>query len=141
MSTTRLSEKVNSMNVRQDDFGMPPAIAPNAIDNIIEMVGLDEPDFLAELIDTFLGEADTLFEQIPQAVVDGDWETIQRIAHSMKSSTATFSAYHMADLCSELEMATMKPIPATELSLLTEKIIHEYGRVRAALKAEKEKLQ
>jgi HPt (histidine-containing phosphotransfer) domain-containing protein len=104
-----------------------------AIENLREMVGGDET-FLAELIDTFIGEAPQMLADMRQSVEEGDAELLQRAAHSFKSNSAEFGAMALSDLCRELE----KMGKNGKLEGVTEKINRietEYEPVKAALKA------
>lgn len=60
-------------------------------------------DFIAELVDTFLGEAPSLITQMRSALACQDTDIFRRAAHSMKSNAATFGAMELSELAKELE--------------------------------------
>lgn len=78
------------------------AIDQAALASLYEVAGGD-PAFVAEMIDAFLVEASELLETLQAAVAANDATALRRPAHSLKSSSATFGAMAMADLCQRLE--------------------------------------
>lgn len=81
---------------------MRPAVDPAAVDRLLEMTGGD-PEFLAELIDTFLEDGAAQLEALRAAVTAGDAEAALRPAHSLKSNSASMGAERLADLSRALE--------------------------------------
>jgi CheY-like chemotaxis protein/HPt (histidine-containing phosphotransfer) domain-containing protein len=84
--------------------GEPSAavLDPKALDRLQGMVSGD-PEFLAELIDTFLEDTPQLLADMGRAVDAGDAAGLALAAHSLKSNSANFGATALADLCRELE--------------------------------------
>jgi len=78
-----------------------PVINITALDELKQMSG---PEFINELIDTFLDDAPGMLEEMNTAFAAGDTATFRRAAHSMKSNAATFGAGQLADLAKELEV-------------------------------------
>jgi histidine phosphotransfer protein HptB len=66
-----------------------------------ELMGVD---FLVELIDTYLQETGELIENLHQALAIGDYSLCGRIAHSIKSSSASLGAIGFSQQARELEM-------------------------------------
>jgi HPt (histidine-containing phosphotransfer) domain-containing protein len=73
----------------------------SAFESLKEMTG---PDFIGELIDTFLEDAPKLIKELETALAAGDAESFRRAAHSLKSNAASFGALHLSSLSKELEM-------------------------------------
>jgi PAS domain S-box-containing protein len=87
-----------------------------------------------EVITVFLDSATKLLAELRQALAQEDARTLERAAHSLKSSSATFGAMELSLLCRELEVIGR----AGTLDGAAEKVRrteHEFGRVRAALQA------
>ena len=78
------------------------AVDPAALDRLLEMTGGD-PEFLAELIDTFLEDGTAQLTALRDAVAAGDPEAAVRPAHSLKSNSASMGADQLADVCRALE--------------------------------------
>jgi signal transduction histidine kinase/DNA-binding response OmpR family regulator/HPt (histidine-containing phosphotransfer) domain-containing protein len=96
----------------------PPLLDPAAIDNLRQMVG-GEPEYLAELIDSFLEDAPTLLANMRGAIEKGDAAALRLNAHSLKSNTADFGAKELSELCKEMELAGKNGELAGTADLLT----------------------
>jgi CheY-like chemotaxis protein/HPt (histidine-containing phosphotransfer) domain-containing protein len=104
-----------------------------ALESLREMVGGD-PEFLVELIDTFLDDAPQLLADMGQAVEQGDAGGLRLAAHSLKSNSADFGAKALSALCKELEMMGK----AGALDGAVERVAQakaEYERVKTTLQA------
>src|ERR671932_423175 len=73
-----------------------------ALDALLETTGGDSA-FLADLIDTYLGDSVGLLAAMRQAIAIANAEELRRAAHSLKSNSASFGARTLASLCQELE--------------------------------------
>jgi histidine phosphotransfer protein HptB len=62
-----------------------------ALDNLLEMVGGD-PDFVDELVDTFLEDAPTQLAELRRAILAGDAAEAVRPAHTIKGNAASIGA-------------------------------------------------
>lgn len=51
----------------------------------------------------FLTQTPTLLRNLHDLIVTGDGMGIQKVAHSLKSSCAMVGAFHLSELCRELE--------------------------------------
>ena len=60
-------------------------------------------DFVAELVATYLDESRDLIAQIADAPEDEDPATLRRLAHSLKSSSASVGAVALAVRAAEIE--------------------------------------
>ena len=69
-----------------------------------ELGQLSGPEFVGELVDTFLDEAPKLIGQLRTARTAGDTEAFRRAAHSLKSNAATFGAHRMMEQARDLEL-------------------------------------
>jgi two-component system, sensor histidine kinase and response regulator len=97
-----------------------------------ELQGEGEPDILNELIELYLDEVPAQLEALGEAAQMGEAQSVERIAHSLKGSSANMGALRMEALCAELEEAGR----AEDLRAASEQISRlegEFGRVRAVL--------
>ncbi len=69
-----------------------------------ELRQISGPDFIDELVDTYLEDAPKLVLEMEAALEAKDAETFRRAAHSLKSNSATFGAMRLSNLAKELEM-------------------------------------
>ncbi len=104
-----------------------------ALGNLRELTG-DDPDFLAELIGTYVADAGCLLTAIRQALLVGDVPALRRAAHSLKSNSATFGATALAALCRELEEHAMSGGVNRAADLLAQ-VEAAYAEVEAAVRA------
>jgi HPt (histidine-containing phosphotransfer) domain-containing protein len=74
------------------------------LETLFESVGRD-PEFIAELIDTYLADAPVQLEALRKALAAGDIEAMVRPAHTLKSSSASLGALGLAERCRLLEHA------------------------------------
>ena len=92
------------------------------------------PEFVAELVDTFLEEAPGLLTELRSARADGDAERFRRAAHSLKSNGNTFGALQLAAMARELELEGLDADPARDAAAL-KALETVYARAAAELKA------
>ncbi|MGF1517180.1 MAG: response regulator [Nodosilinea sp.] len=94
----------------------PPATAGvdlTVLRDFAATVGGDSPDFLAEIILSYLNSTDQLLTDMTTAYCQQDWVALKRAAHTLKSSSATVSATDLAILCQALETALDTDLDAT----------------------------
>lgn len=116
-----------------------PVLQPNALDAIVEMIGLDDPEIVVDLIDTFLTDSQRQIEEMERTLVTGDYKTFHRAAHSMKSSSATFGALHLSKLCQQLENSAREQCADGACAELYAAVRAEHELVVAALRQERAK--
>jgi HPt (histidine-containing phosphotransfer) domain-containing protein len=74
------------------------------IEHLQEVLGSDSQAQLAELITIFLSHTGHFFSELEQASSQGRLDTLQHIAHTLKSSSANLGAIRLSRLCRELEL-------------------------------------
>ncbi len=70
--------------------------------------GLGEADFVREIVEVFLSEAPARLDAARAAFERGDLATVERTAHSLKSSAATLGGLRLAGVCEALEWAARR---------------------------------
>lgn len=95
--------------------------------------GLASP-LIERVITLYQQEATTMVEGISTALAMANLEQAFRLAHTLKSSSATIGAYALADIAKQIEQAA-KQQQATQFSMLVEKLHTEYQRLTAVLAA------
>ena len=73
-------------------------------DTFAQLKELMGADFITELIDTYIGETSGLVDQLQQALTGQDAAAFGRLAHSIKSSSASLGALVFSQQARELEM-------------------------------------
>jgi HPt (histidine-containing phosphotransfer) domain-containing protein len=110
-----------------------PVLDPTAIDRLSEMTGGD-PEFIRELIATYLEDAEVQLAAMRTAVDASSAEDLVRPAHSLKSNSASMGATDLAEMCRSLEADAR----AGQLDGTPERVAaaaSEFERVRVALTA------
>jgi HPt (histidine-containing phosphotransfer) domain-containing protein len=114
---------------------VPGVLDHTALDELMEMVGGD-PDFLTEMIDTFLEETPGLISDIQAAATAADAGALRRAAHTLKSNSLTFGAVRLGELSREIEERAARS-QIGDIGELIELVVEEYPAVAAALMTER----
>ena len=91
------------------------------------------PEFVAELVGTFLEEAPGMLADLRSARAANDGERFQRAAHSLKSNSQTFGARALGALAREIELRGMAADAAVD-ALALDALEAAYVRAAAALR-------
>jgi HPt (histidine-containing phosphotransfer) domain-containing protein len=110
-----------------------PAIDAEALDLLVEMIGPDEPAAILDLLDTYIEDSTRQIAEMQNAFVTGDFKTTQRMAHSMKSSSATFGALTLSKHCETLEHLARENCVAGSCARELQQVVAEHTRVLEAL--------
>jgi histidine phosphotransfer protein HptB len=105
----------------------------SALDELRAMTG-DDPALYAELLDTFLSDADLYLAELTAAT---DAAGLVRPAHSLKSNAMNVGATELAEVCRALEAdarADAVPDPSGRVAAIRS----ELARVRPAVAAERD---
>jgi HPt (histidine-containing phosphotransfer) domain-containing protein len=129
----------NTFQDSEMSAGNSPAISEAEFRALVEMVGADMPDVLVDLLDTYLDESAGLVGVITDGARKGDFSSILRPAHSLKSSSASMGAIRLSKLCADLESHLRGSLPGLNVPVQIQQIENEFARVQSALIAEKAK--
>ncbi|MGI9318170.1 MAG: response regulator, partial [bacterium] len=69
----------------------------------LEQLAGDDHGFLVEFIDTFLDGVPAMMGELKQSLDQGDSESFRRVAHTLKSNSASLGAARISALCKDLE--------------------------------------
>ncbi|WP_083886991.1 GAF domain-containing hybrid sensor histidine kinase/response regulator [Nodosilinea nodulosa] len=83
--------------------GRSPTVDWASLHALEQALGHNDPNFMADLIASYLESSDQLLAEMVTAEQRQDWATLQRVAHTLKSSSATIGAVPLSTLCQELE--------------------------------------
>ena len=67
------------------------------------LADLDDPDLVATLVDTYLGELDRRRAALREAAEGGDADGVRRVAHTLKSTSAIVGAEPLRELMHDIE--------------------------------------
>ena len=102
-----------------------------------ELQNADDPDLLQRVIKLYLMESPKIIARMTQAVQQGSLIETERMAHSLKSSSANVGATVLAHLSGDIYSAVRVADMRVARDLITALEL-EFARVQAALKAELE---
>ena len=102
------------------------------LDDLRALGGADDPGLLTELIELFLRDAPERIAEIEGALERGDAASLERAAHTLKSSSANLGATSLSALCREIEAAARARATAGLPALVT-RSRELYRRVEAEL--------
>ena len=98
-----------------------------------ELKDLMGADYVGEIIDTYIQETGALIQQLQQELGAGDSITFGRLAHSIKSSSASLGAVNFSLQARELEMLG-KANDLTGVGPKLEKLTSDFSQVASRLK-------
>jgi histidine phosphotransfer protein HptB len=113
----------------------PPDVVDAAmLDALRELVGPDDPNFLVDLLKTFLEHADRAVADLREATKAGARDRVRAMAHSLKGSAGNVGAKPLAALAESVEAAAKRA--TGDLSAGVEALVIEVARVRIRLQRE-----
>jgi HPt (histidine-containing phosphotransfer) domain-containing protein len=108
---------------------------PDVVAGLRELGG---SEMLSELAQMFFDDASSSLAALREAVEGDDARSVERVAHTLKGSSASMGAARMAEICSELQEAGASGDLSRAPALL-ERLEEEFGRARPALESEVER--
>jgi HPt (histidine-containing phosphotransfer) domain-containing protein len=111
-----------------------PVLDERTLDELVMTTG-DDPAFVRELVETYLGDTPGLMEAIGLAVEADDAATLVRPAHTLKSSSATVGALRLSAVARELEFAGRAGTLEPSARALLDTARHEWTAVSEAFAA------
>lgn len=100
-----------------------------------DMAGENAAEIMTELIDCYLEEAPKLLQAMSKAVAHGDAKALRQAAHTLKSSSLSYGAVNLSNLCRELEAIACTGTIAGAKEKVSQ-LEFEYEGVQAALQVE-----
>jgi two-component system chemotaxis response regulator CheY len=117
-----------------------PVTMNNVVDaSIVDGLRDEGDNLLLDLIDLFLRESPERMELLPHAIAKGDKAVIERTAHTLKSSAATFGATSMRAIAAEMETAA-RAGRLDQVAQMIAALKSEFDRVREVLETERVQL-
>jgi PAS domain S-box-containing protein len=99
-------------------------------------IGGEDPDFLIELIDSYLDNTQSLLQELYTSFAQKNFEVMVRTVHTLKSSSSVIGAEDLSTLCRELE-TNLRNQKYEDLDIKINKITDEYANVKSELEHEK----
>ncbi len=112
----------------------PSAIDVKVLQELRKMLGEDDPQTLAEVIESYLADMPALMQAIQAAVDRADARALCLSAHTLKSTSATIGAIAFSKLLLRLEEIGKASTTAEAISIVSE-LWAEYERVQEDLQS------
>lgn len=106
-------------------------IDTQVLESLMDMLG-GEQEILAEIINCYLVESPKIVIAIQTSATNQDAATLNKTAHSLKSSSASVGAMNLSELCLQLELKGKSGNLEGVLELVSQ-LSHEYAQVEIAL--------
>ncbi|MCS6791590.1 MAG: PAS domain S-box protein [Oscillatoriaceae bacterium SKYG93] len=126
--THSTSDLLPTSNTRQS------AIDTKVLQDLQKMLGEDEPQAFAEVIESYLADMPKLMQAIQTAIDDADAEALCLSAHSLKSTSATIGAMTFSKLLKRVEQIGKSGNTAEAASIISE-LWAEYEKVQQDLQS------
>jgi PAS domain S-box-containing protein len=148
MTVSQLNVESSLANLRQSNaqistFNSSTSCSTPAIDAMIfqELQDMmNDNEVLLEVVERYLEESPNLLEELREMLTsapadtlpEGHKKELQRVAHTLKSTSAMLGASNLAQLCQEME-SHQSDSALADLAVLLSQIETEYERVKTAL--------
>lgn len=117
-----------------NDLAAIPLFDPVAIEKLRAVAGDQGTTFVAEMAQLFLQESANALEDLKRNRDQGEWKQVTRIAHSLKSSSATLGLMRLSAACRSLELDTKSGASSPETPRLVAALLDEFDRATPTLK-------
>jgi CheY-like chemotaxis protein/HAMP domain-containing protein len=108
-------------------------LATHIHQTIISSLGVDEPEIIQDLVNTYLESSGELIAQMQQASEQKDLIAMGRAAHTLKSSSANLGAQGLAQHCKSLEELAKNQ--QTDEAIKTNQLIaQDYHLIQSAMR-------
>lgn len=91
------------------------SVSLQALERMRELIGGDK-DVLADILQSFIDEAEPLAESVLVAAKDGRLDMLGRAAHTIKSSARDFGDGELAALCADIELGSKQGAVANAIA-------------------------
>jgi len=109
------------------------ALDMRVIQDLRDLGGEDDPGLLFELVGMFLTDAPQRIREIETSLANGDVKTLERAAHTLKSSCANIGAPKLSEICKKIEEIA-RTRSTDGIAPLLSAAQGNYGQVEIALK-------
>ena len=119
--------------LRGDPGRCSVTLDPAALADMLDAVG-DDAEFVGDIVDTYLADAEVQLTGMERALAAGDVETLGRHAHTLKGNSRTVGATALAEIAAALE-AQARAGDVVDADARIRAGATEFDRVAAALDA------
>ena len=105
----------------------------SVVEELLSFADDGDPELLVDLIQMFLEDGPHKVQTIVEGLDEGDFEKVERAAHSLKGSSGNLGAHLLQDSCEKMQIASRQH-ELDEVKQLTPRISANYADAEVALK-------
>ncbi len=120
---------------KQAEVNDLPLLDPSKISLLHDLQIEGEPSFIRHIVSNYLADTEPLMALLTDIFESGDLEKLQRIAHTLKSSSGNVGAMIVSELCKDLE-SNCKNRDLANIKEIINRIKKEFVRAKDALNQE-----
>jgi HPt (histidine-containing phosphotransfer) domain-containing protein len=117
---------------------MRDVINMEVVEELLSLSGDGDPELLVDLIRMYLEDGPHKLREIDQGLADGDWDRVERAAHSLKGSAGNLGAFLVQQDCEVLQAASRQH-QLEQMTAGVQSLHGHFGDAEAALQALLEK--
>lgn len=122
------------MSLPPDAFEPPPSLDPTALDKLRELDPTGQQQVLRRVLTAYEQSLERMLGELGAARSAADLDTVARIAHTLKSSSASVGALALSRCCAEAEKV-LRGGEGGPLDVELDSLLHEGRRALQAVRA------
>lgn len=111
---------------------MDQVLDMSVVDELLSFSDDGDPELLLDLIQMFLDDGPEKVRAVHEGLQAGDFEKMERAAHSLKGSSGNLGARRLQNTCEKMQIATRNHDLPTSANL-TPQLAADYAEVERAL--------
>ena len=105
----------------------------SVVEELLSFSDDGDPELLLDLIQMFLDDGPAKVRAVTEGLVAGDFEKMERAAHSLKGSSGNLGARLLQETCEKMQIATRQHC-LDESRQLTAELVVKFAEAEAALR-------
>lgn len=112
---------------------MQPVLDMAVVEELLSFADEGDPELLLDLIQMFLEDGPNKVRAVTDGLVAGDFEKMERAAHSLKGSSGNLGARLLQDVCEQMQQASRNH-QLEETRRLAAELVASYAAAEQALR-------
>ncbi len=112
---------------------MDQVLDMTVVEELLSFADDGDPELLLDLIQMFLDDGPTKIQSINEGLAAGDFDKMERAAHSLKGSSGNLGARLLQEACEQMQIATRNH-KLDESRRLTPEVAARFGEAEVALR-------
>ena len=112
---------------------MEQVLDMTVVEELLSFADDGDPELLLDLIQMFLEDGPTKVKLITEGAANGDFDKMERAAHSLKGSSGNLGARLLQETCEQMQLAS-RSHKLEEARKVSPQLAANYARAEAALR-------